>query len=194
MVQVIVGLVTFASVGFAALVYNGIALLGFEIDFNNVYFLSLAIVLAAVLVGILLCLKIEWYLFSVVVIVESMYGFAPLTRSSYLVRGMRKVVLLMILFFGISIGSLAVLCSSLVPNMDGFSEGWVSWAFVFQAVVYTASMTILMLYNIAANAVLFMYCKALRGELAFEIAEEFAQEYVSLPFDDGKVPHVVYVV
>ncbi|EEF39985.1 hypothetical protein RCOM_0837900 [Ricinus communis] len=34
---------------------------------------------------------------------------------------------------------------------------------------------------------------AVRGELAWEIAEEFAREYVSLPFDDGKLPHLVSV-
>ncbi|CDP20509.1 unnamed protein product [Coffea canephora] len=32
------------------------------------------------------------------------------------------------------------------------------------------------------------------GELAFEIAEEFACQYVSLPFDCQKVPHIVSVV
>lgn len=52
---------------------------------------------------------------------------------------------------------------------------------------------LLLLHNAAANAVLYMYCKALHGELAFEIAEEFAREYVSLPFDDEKVPHGVTV-
>ena len=45
----------------------------------------------------------------------------------------------------------------------------------------------------ATNTVLYMYCKAIHGELAMEIAEEFAKEYVSLPFDDGKVPHLVSV-
>ncbi|MBA0648529.1 hypothetical protein Goklo_016229 [Gossypium klotzschianum] len=42
--------------------------------------------------------------------------------------------------------------------------------------------------------IFYMYSKAIHGELAGEIAEEFAREYVSLPFDDGKVPHVVSVV
>jgi len=40
---------------------------------------------------------------------------------------------------------------------------------------------------------MYMYCKAVHGELVGEIAEEFAREYVSLPFDDGKVPHLVSV-
>ena len=52
----------------------------------------------------------------------------------------------------------------------------------------------ILLYNTAVNTVLYLYCKAIHGELALEIAEEFARGYVSLPFDEGKVPHVVSVV
>ncbi|XP_051144613.1 uncharacterized protein LOC127260749 [Andrographis paniculata] len=196
LVQIIVGLVAAAFGGFTALVYNGFVLLGFEIDYRNAYFAGLLVVIVALLLGVLIFLKVEWYLSSVVVVVESRWGLSPLKRSSYLVKGMRKVVVLMILLFGALIGFLAMLCASLVPNVDGngIREGWISWAFIFQTVLCTAALTIVMLYNVAANAVLFMYCKALRGELAFEIAEEFAREYVSLPFDDGKAPHVVYVV
>ncbi|KAL0372489.1 UNVERIFIED_CONTAM: hypothetical protein Scaly_0930500 [Sesamum calycinum] len=120
-------------------------------------------------------LQVEWYLANVVVVVESQWGLAPLKRSSYLVKGMRRVAFSMIMLFGVLLGLLAMLCSSLVPDVGGIREGWVSWAFIFQTVVYTGFMTILMLYSIAANAMLFMYCKALHGELAFEIAEEFAR-------------------
>jgi hypothetical protein len=38
-----------------------------------------------------------------------------------------------------------------------------------------------------------MDCTAAHGELVWEIAEEFAGDYVSLPFDDGKIPHFVSV-
>ncbi|KAL6577775.1 hypothetical protein OROMI_010103 [Orobanche minor] len=192
--QIILGFIVFAFGGFTALVYHGIALLGFETDYDNVYFMMFAFLLTAFLAGTLIYLQVEWCLSSVVVVVESQWGFAPLRRSSYLVNGMKHVVFAMIMLFGLLLGFLALLCSTLVPDVDGISGGWVSWAYILQTVVYTVFMTILMLYSVSANAVLFMYCKALRGELAFEIAEEFAQEYVSLPFDDGKVPHVVYVV
>jgi len=37
---------------------------------------------------------------------------------------------------------------------------------------------------------LYMYCKTVHGELAYEIVEEFVWQYVRFPFDDGKVPHV----
>ncbi|KAG8383064.1 hypothetical protein BUALT_Bualt05G0145800 [Buddleja alternifolia] len=192
--QMILGLIVSAFGGFTLLVFKGIALFGVEIELHNVYFLSFGVVIAGLVLGLLIYLQVEWCLSSVVVVVESQWGFSPLRRSSYLIKGMRRVAFSMIVLFGLLIGFLAALCSSLVPDVGGIREGWVSWAFIFQTVVYTGFMTILMLYSVAASAVLFMYCKALHGELAFEIAEEFAQEYVSLPFDDGKVPHVVYVV
>ncbi|KAJ0038054.1 hypothetical protein Pint_23569 [Pistacia integerrima] len=80
----------------------------------------------------------------------------------------------------------------LVSRFGGISNGW-SWAFVLQIVIASTLLMLLFLYNIAANTVLYMYCKAIHGELAMEIAEEFSKEYVSLPFDNGKVPHLVSV-
>ncbi|KAK6133650.1 hypothetical protein DH2020_032560 [Rehmannia glutinosa] len=192
--QLIVGLIAFAFGGFTAVVYKGFALFGIEIDYDNVYFMGFGILITVLLVGVLIYLQVEWCLSSVIVVVESQWGFSPLRRSAYLVNGMKRVAFAMIMLFAMLLGFLAMLCSTLVPDVGGISGGWVSWAFIFQTVVYTGFMTILMLYSVAANAVLYMYCKALKGELAFEIAEEFAQEYISLPFDDGKVPHVVYVV
>ncbi|KAB2605507.1 hypothetical protein D8674_005224 [Pyrus ussuriensis x Pyrus communis] len=62
-----------------------------------------------------------------------------------------------------------------------------------QIVVTATSLVLLMLNNAAANTVLYMYFWGVNGELAMEIAEEFAREYVSLPFDNEKVPHVVSV-
>lgn len=79
-------------------------------------------------------------------------------------------------------------------RLDSVYEGWKSWEFVLQIVVTSSFLTVLLLYNLAANTVLYMYCKAIHGELAFEIAEEFAREYVCFPFDDEKVPHLVTVV
>ncbi|GFP87331.1 hypothetical protein PHJA_000876800 [Phtheirospermum japonicum] len=193
--QVILGFVVFTFLVFVPLVFNWISLLlGFEISHDNSYFMFFAFITLALIAGGLIYLQVEWCLSSVIVVVESQWGFAPLRRSSYLVKGMKRVAFAMIMLFGVLLVFLGTLCSTLVPDVGGISGGWVSWAFIFQTVVYTGFMTILMLYSVAANAVLFMYCKALRGELAFEIAEEFAQEYISLPFDDGKVPHVVYVV
>ncbi|KAL7110151.1 hypothetical protein ACP275_05G006800 [Erythranthe tilingii] len=192
--QLIEALLVFVFGVFTALVYNGFALLGFRIEYGNTYFTTFVILIAALTICLLIYLHVEWYLSTVIVVVESNWGLSALRRSSYLLKGMKGVAFSMIILFGVLTGFLGNLCANLMPGSSEFNQGWVSSAFVFQTVVYTGFMTILMLYNVAANAVLYMYCKALRGELAFEIAEEFASEYIRLPFDDGKVPHVVYVV
>ncbi|XP_047981640.1 uncharacterized protein LOC125222842 [Salvia hispanica] len=192
----ILGLIALGFGGFTVLLYNALALIGVEIDYtNNVYLMTFVALNTVLLFGVLIYLQVEWCLLFVVVVVESKWGFAAMRRSACLVRGMRGVAFGLILLFQSLVGLLGLLCSTVVPSAGGLSiRDWISWAFVFQAVVYTGFMTILMLYSVAATAVLFMYCKALQGELAFEIAEEFAQEYIRLPFDDGKLSHVVYVV
>lgn len=83
-----------------------------------------------------------------------------------------------------------MLCSGFVlARVVSDNGSWRDWAFMVQIVLTSPVMTMLMLYNGAANTVLYMYCKVVHGELA----EEIVEEYVSLPFDDGKVPHVVSV-
>lgn len=191
----ILGLIAFGFGGFTVLVYQGFALIGVEFDYHNVYFMGFSALIATLLLIVLIYLKIEWCLWSVIVVVESNWGISALKRSAYLVKGMRGVALAMILLFESLFFFLGLMCPTAVPHAGGFSSrDWISWAFVFQAVVYSGFLTIVMLYGVASTAVLFMYCKALKGELAFEIAEEFAQEYIRLPYDDGKLPHVVYVV
>ncbi|KAJ4877973.1 Uncharacterized protein Rs2_42991 [Raphanus sativus] len=104
---------------------------------------------------------------------------------------MESVSLSMILLFAVAQASF-VWVSAVATYDDG--KLWTSAFFVVvQIVVTSAVLTVLMLYYVAATTVMYMYCKAVRGELAWEIAEEFAREYVSLPFDDGKVPHLVSV-
>ncbi|CAI9775219.1 unnamed protein product [Fraxinus pennsylvanica] len=193
-IDVIVGLIVLGFGVFVGLVYKGVKILGFEIDYESNYFLGFAVFVMVLLVSGLIYLTVEWSLAYVVVVVESKWGFTPLKRSARLIKGMRWVALAMMMLFGILIGLFAMAASSLVLNAESVQGGWLSWAFVLQTVVYSGFMTILMLYSVAAHTVLYMYCKALHGELAFDIAAEFAREYVSLPFDDGKVPHVVYVV
>lgn len=65
---------------------------------------------------------------------------------------------------------------------------------VARTVLGLAVLTLLFLYWMVSTAVMYLYCKAVHGELAEEIVEEFAWEYVFLPFDEAKVPHVVSVV
>ena len=127
---------------------------------------------------------------------ESKWGFEPLWRSSYLVNGMRSVLLSLFLVFGILIGFLVWMATKSVMDF-AIVEDWKSWDFVLQTIIssgFLTVLTVLLLHYTAANTVLYMYCKALHGELAIEIAEEFAREYISLPFDDEKIPHIVTVI
>ncbi|KAI8528526.1 hypothetical protein RHMOL_Rhmol12G0155200 [Rhododendron molle] len=167
-------------------------LLGFdEIDYaSNPYFLALSGVVLILLVLVLVHLKVNWALASVVVVVESKWGLEPLRRSAHLMRGMKLVFLSLWLLFGTVIGFFVWAFGS---GASDFGDVWSCLSFISQTVVGSSFVTVLMLYSVASHAVLYMYCKALHGELAWEIAEEFAREYVSLPFDEAKVPQVVFV-
>lgn len=177
---------------FAALIYKSLQLCGLDMDLDSKYVMGFSIFIAIMVGLVLVWLQVNWSLGSVIVVVESKWGVEPLQRSYYLLSGMKGVALSMLLFYGLAIGFLVWGCSTSVANA-GHASGWSRWAFVLQTVVSSAFVTLLMLHNVAANVVLYMYCKALHGELAFEIAEEFATEYVSLPFDCEKVPHIVSV-
>ncbi|KAF5754903.1 hypothetical protein HanXRQr2_Chr17g0796531 [Helianthus annuus] len=168
--------------------------LGFVIviDYNSYYFMVLCTLIGVVLCLLMMCLLVNWSLACVVVVTESKWGFQPLWRSAYLVKGMRSVSASLMVLFGVLVGFWVWMNASDVLWFDAV-DGWRSWPFVLQLVVGTSVLTLFLLHNVSANTVLYMYCKALHGELAIEIAEEFAREYVSLPFDDEKVPHVVTV-
>ncbi|KAL3731650.1 hypothetical protein ACJRO7_028518 [Eucalyptus globulus] len=167
--------------------------IGHEIRYSSPYFLGLAAAIAVALVLVLAYLQVQWGLANVIVVAESSYGFAPLRRSAYLVKGMRGVALFLTLLFGVLSG--VVVCIGTLSTSESVIDGkeWRRWYFVAQIVSTSSFLTMLLQLSLAATVVLYMYCKALHGELAMEIAEEFAREYVSLPFDDEKVPHVVYV-
>lgn len=75
-------------------------------------------------------------------------------------------------------------------HRSGPAAGWN----VARTVFASAALTLLLLYWLTTNAALYVYCKAVHGELAEEVADEFLWEYVSLPSDPDKVPHVVSVV
>ncbi|KAL0420971.1 UNVERIFIED_CONTAM: hypothetical protein Slati_3120000 [Sesamum latifolium] len=191
-VQLIVGLLVLVFVILMLLAYNGILLFGFEMDYDSNYFLVFVILMSAFLVGLLVYLQVEWSLSNAIVVVESKWGFAPLKRSSYLVKGMRRVVFSMIVLVGAMVGLFSMWYSRLLRNAGG---GMISWWIVAQMVVYAGLLTMVSLYSMAANTVLFVYCKMSHGELVFEIDEELgAGEYARLPADDGMVSSVVYVV
>ncbi|XP_015869791.2 uncharacterized protein LOC107407075 [Ziziphus jujuba] len=191
--QIIVFAIAILFAIFLFLVITGIDFLGFETDLSSPYVLVLFVILMIVLISVLLYLQTIWNLAFVVVVLESSWGLQPLRRSGNLLKGMRRVAFSMMLFF-VSFAAISLLASFSTVRVVGVSDGWKSWQFVVEIVGTSSFLTLVMLYNFAANTVLYMYCKAIQGELAFEIVEEFAREYVCLPFDDEKVPHVVSVV
>ncbi|CAL5338638.1 hypothetical protein CsSME_00022217 [Camellia sinensis var. sinensis] len=189
----IVVVLIFALFGiFAVLAVKGFEILGFVVDYNSNYFLGFCIVIVMIFVLVCVRLQVNWLLACVIVVVESKWGLEPLRRSSYLTKGMRPVSLSLTLFFAAAIGFFLWGCSGTFSG--SFSDVWKCLSFVLQTVLGSSIIAMFMLQKLASTTVLYMYCKALRGELAGEIAEEFACEYVSLPFDDAKVPHVVFVV
>ncbi|MED6194431.1 hypothetical protein PIB30_028462 [Stylosanthes scabra] len=147
-----------------------------------------------VLIILLVNLRISWTLAPVIAVAESSYALRPLLRSAALVRTMKPLAASTILFFGLLEGLLLWSSSVFISTGGGVGAWWKDWPVVLQIVLTSTTLMVLMLYHTAADTVLYMYCKAVHGELAVEIAEEFAREYVSLPYDEEKVPHVVSVV
>ncbi|KAF8408145.1 hypothetical protein HHK36_007287 [Tetracentron sinense] len=183
--QIIILAVSVVVVLLLFLVIRGIEYLGFQVYFTAVYAIGL------VVLGLGLgYLQVNWGLACVVVVVESSWGLEPLRRSSNLVKGMKGVMVLLLLFFN----SLIVFFvwgkwgSTLV--LGGLGNVWKRLFYVVETVAASAIVMLLMLNSVAGNTVLYMYCKALHGELAGEIAEEFAREYISLPFDVEKCAFV----
>ncbi|KAL6013554.1 hypothetical protein ACLOJK_004052, partial [Asimina triloba] len=136
----------------------------------------------------------NWALAPVVVVAESAWGLEPLRRSAQLLRGARGVVVSLGVFFAAGVGFMLWLGSCVGLGRVGNVDSGLQVLPIATTVLVSAVMTTMLLYHLAANSVIYMYCKALQGELAGEIAEEFAREYVSLPFDEQKVPHLVSVV
>ncbi|KAE8710193.1 hypothetical protein F3Y22_tig00110327pilonHSYRG00149 [Hibiscus syriacus] len=79
---------------------------------------------------------------------------------------------------------------SIMISGNSASDEWKSWGSILNIIATTGYYMVLLLYILAAYTVFYVHSKALHGELA----EEFAGEYVSLPFDDGKVPRVVSII
>ncbi|KAK9051016.1 hypothetical protein SSX86_027641 [Deinandra increscens subsp. villosa] len=189
-------LISLSFLMFIVVIFKLVQNLGFVIDYNSTYFLSFCMIIGLGFGLFMLYFHVIWGLASVIAVTESKWGFEPLWRSSYLINGMRSVSLSLLLVFGVLIGIWGWLAASNVFDFR-FVEDWRSLDFVLQTVfssVFLSFLTLLLLHYTAANTVLYMYCKALHGELAIEIAQEFAREYVSLPYDDAKVPHIVTVI
>lgn len=147
--------------------------------------------IAFVFIGLVaMYLQIHWVLASVIPVAERSWGLEPLRRSSYLVKGMRRLSFSLNLFFAIAGLVLALwanyLQSSASDSLDLLSK-------IVQNITVLAAMTLLFLYNIATNTVFYMYCKAYHNELLEAIIEECAQDYLILPFHDQKLFRVAIV-
>lgn len=164
--------------------------IGFVIDYSSIYFMIFSIVVCVTLYVMLMYFYVNWSLALVVVVVESKWGYAPLKRSAYLVKGMRSVSLFVMLYFGIC-GAVFVWLYSY--NYEKMSSSWTF--FVVFTMLSLFFMMMVLLSITAANTVLYNYCKALHGELVIENDEGFNyHEYAILPSYLEKVPHGVTFV
>ncbi|KAF3431524.1 hypothetical protein FNV43_RR26255 [Rhamnella rubrinervis] len=183
-VQIINFAITIPFMIILFLVIRGAEFMGFETEFSSSYFLGLVLVLAIVTIAVLLYLQVIVNLAYVVVVVESKWGLQSLRRSASLMKGMKRVVFSLSLIFMI-FGALFLWEALLFEVGDG-------WNIVL--IVYNSGLLIMVqLYNLASNTVLYVYFKAIHGELSFGNAEVFGRDYVSLPFDNEKVPHLASV-
>ncbi|KAL5722983.1 hypothetical protein ACHQM5_006436 [Ranunculus cassubicifolius] len=165
-------------------VISGIEFLGFEIEYSSIYGECFKW-FDHVMLGLgLLWLCVNWVLAPVIVVVEQSWGLEPLRRSVYLVKGMRGVVVCLMLYFGLMLW---------LPVFGSWDTSPGSGVSVVKIVCASALLMFFLPHSLTANAILYMNCKALHGELAGEIVEEFAREYVTLPFGEEKVPHLVSI-
>ncbi|KAM0020061.1 hypothetical protein Hdeb2414_s0025g00662941 [Helianthus debilis subsp. tardiflorus] len=174
---ILVVMISLSVILFVATVIMLVHNLGFvDIDYYSVYFPA---IMGVILLVVIICFPVNWSLAFAVVVVESIWGFAPLIRSSYLAKGMRSVSRLVRLYFVVFVGLMVMICSANVMALT---------------MIGSIVITMFLLWIIAANTVLYNYCKALHGELELEAVEGFGHDYMNLPSDVVKVPHVVSVV
>ncbi|KAH6771171.1 hypothetical protein C2S52_015974 [Perilla frutescens var. hirtella] len=187
---IILGVIFFGFGLFMAFVFIGLALLGVEIDPSSKYIMAAVFLMAALPIVVSIYLEVEWIFMNAIVVVESKYGFAPFQRSSSLVKGKRVVALLMMLLFSVLGLILSAWYSTFVARSNGNGNGGSGtcrgWL-VLHMVVYGGVSTILSLFNLAANTVFFVHCKAFNGELELEVKlpsyDKLGQVYVQLPLD-----------
>nr|GMD18204.1 uncharacterized protein LOC109160757 [Ipomoea batatas] len=129
--------------------------------------------------------KINWSLACVIVVAESKWGYEPLRRSGQLVKGARGVAASTLVLYG-QVFLLMVLSTSLLGKI-GANRGVLFWMGTLIVVYGSSSVTGLILYSLAPNVVLYIYCKALHEKGALlEIAEVEGKDNASLAFGGGK--------
>lgn len=165
--------------------------LGFNVDNDSNCYIWLSVLFMIGLGLVLVCLLVHWAMASAIVVAESEWGFKALRRSANLVRGMKSASLLIVLLSGWFSYYL------IWPAKMIFSGGSIDWMELTRTVLNSICAAFFMLNYVSANTVLYIFCKALHGELGFfEIgADEFGNKYISLPLDDDteNVPQDVTV-
>nr|XP_043621013.1 uncharacterized protein LOC122592767 [Erigeron canadensis] len=105
------------------------------------------------LMAILIYFYVNWSLAFVVVVVESKWGLAPLMRSSYLVKGMRPVSLLVILYFAFVV--------AVVESKWGFASLTRS-AYLVKG-MRLVSLKLILIYGALGGMIVFVYSRSLEG-------------------------------
>ncbi|KAL4318470.1 hypothetical protein GQ457_18G024830 [Hibiscus cannabinus] len=158
-IGLILGLVFFS-------LFKATQLLGFHNSSN--FPISLCLVYATILASVVVYLQVIWIFAYVIIVVESSWGLEPLKRSRNLVKENKgvafKIVLVLSIFCWIGTWS------SMLRLVDFDSDG--IWTSLIRIVTIPASSyyMVCVFFNLSANAVFYMYSKALHGET----------------FDDGK--------
>ncbi|CAN1187772.1 hypothetical protein LINPERPRIM_LOCUS32034 [Linum perenne] len=162
----------------------------FKIDPDSSRFLTVALIYAAVFLSILIYQQVNWSLASVIVVAESELGFPfpPLKRSGYLVEGERLAILCIFLPYALAVVFIASTSGTMVTAaFDGvFAVGKSCFLLAATILFIWFILTRMLLSLFIAKTIVYLYCKAARGEV-------FSGEHA--PFVDGeKVPLLVSVV
>ncbi|KAE9613698.1 hypothetical protein Lal_00015901 [Lupinus albus] len=152
------------------------------------YFIGISSVVLVVLpmLCVVMYLQVRWILVPAVVVLESCWGLEALRRSASLIKGMKKVALILLLFFGlmegIALWSIPVMnINLLMGSQNGTGRTTFDWDIVLGIVGKSLLLMIYLLYNTVANTVLYILCK---GIIHHE-DNKCVNNYVSLPLDDN---------
>ncbi|CAL0312220.1 unnamed protein product [Lupinus luteus] len=165
----------------------GTQFLGITIT-SSPYFLgfSTAVLVFLPTLSVMMYLQVRWILVPVVVVLEPCWGLEALRRSASLIKGRKKVALILLLFFGLMEGfvlysfPLPVLNISLMGSENGIGRrtfDW--WHIVLDAIGKYPLLMLYLLFNNTANTVLYILCKGIHDE------DKCGNNYVTLPLDDN---------
>ncbi|KAK1415957.1 hypothetical protein QVD17_31745 [Tagetes erecta] len=144
------------------------------LNHNLIYFMCFcSITFSVFLIVIVTYIHVNWFLAFVVVVAESKSGFAALTRSWYLMKGVRSVSLLLCLYFGFFVGITVWVTSDCIRALS--DRGYV----LFAMIVGSSMLISYLRQATVAVTVLYNYCKVLHCEVDVnEFVEKVAEHVV----------------